>query len=297
MNTDQYTGPYREIDMSDLPGISNSHYIKNFYLLYRNGINKMLGNGESFVFNGFSITLCTSGEWRLRISGRNYCINAGTLLILAPNQLTETISVSEDLATKAIIVSLDVILEHPSPVDINILNIAFRNPAILLTGNQRASLSEYFDFIEQKYSETDNAYREEISKTLLYALMLEICNAYRCMSGEHGEITKPRQEQLTDDFFKLLTTYYKTEHNVGFYADRLNRTPKYLSEAIRRISGKSVPEWISTMLVNEIKLILKTTDKTVLEISEELNFSSPSVFVQFFRHNTGTTPMQYRKQL
>ena len=35
----------------------------------------------------------------------------------------------------------------------------------------------------------------------------------------------------------------------------------------------------------------------ILEISEELGFSSPSVFVQFFRHHTGTTPLQYRKQL
>ena len=40
---------------------------------------------------------------------------------------------------------------------------------------------------------------------------------------------------------------------------------------------------------------LKVTDKTVLEISEELNFSSPSVMVQFFRHHTGITPLQYRK--
>ena len=42
--------------------------------------------------------------------------------------------------------------------------------------------------------------------------------------------------------------------------------------------------------------MLKVTDKSILEISEELNFSSPSVFVQFFRHNTGITPLQYRKQ-
>ena len=42
-------------------------------------------------------------------------------------------------------------------------------------------------------------------------------------------------------------------------------------------------------------MLLKTTDKTVLEISEELNFSSPSVMVQFFRHYTGITPLRYRK--
>ena len=72
---------------------------------------------------------------------------------------------------------------------------------------------------------------------------------------------------------------------------------KYFSEAIRRISGRSVSDWIATMLLSDSKLLLQTTDKTILEISEELGFSSPSVFVQFFRHHTGTTPLQYRKQL
>ena len=83
--------------------------------------------------------------------------------------------------------------------------------------------------------------------------------------------------------------------NVAFYAAKLHRTPKYLSGAIRRISGRSVAEWINSTLVSEIKMLLKTTDKTVLEISEELNFSSPSVMVQFFRHYTGITPLRYRK--
>lgn len=110
-------------------------------------------------------------------------------------------------------------------------------------------------------------------------------------------MTKPRQEQLTDDFFRLLSTHYRSEHNVGFYAERLHRTPKYFSGAIRRISGRSVSDWIATMLISDSKLLLQNTDMTVLEISEELGFSSPSVFVQFFRHHTGITPLQFRKQI
>lgn len=290
-------GNIRKVDIGDLSGIGDSLSIKNFYLAYRMNADKVFGNGSSFIFNGFSIILCLGGKWELRIGGQHYCATCGTLLIMAPNQLTETVSVSEDLTTKSIIVSLDVILEHPSPVDINILNIAFRKPVINLDAAETAHLSEYFDLIEKEYRENDNFYREEIAKTLLYVLMLEICNAYRKLSGIYSGTAKPRQEQFTDDFFKLLTANYKTEHNVGFYADKLNRTPKYLSETIKRLSGRSVPDWINTMLVSEIKLLLKTTDKTILEISEELNFSSPSVFVQFFRHHTGTTPLQYRKQL
>ena len=221
---------------------------------------------------------------------------AGSFIILSPNLLVEIIGVSDDFNLRNIVVSLDVILEFPSPVDINIMNSALKNPVIGLSDIQMRHLAEYYDFLGKQYEETGNAYREEISKTLLYALMLEICNIYRTVSGENEQVARPKPEKLTDDFFLLLNRYYKTEHYAGFYADKLNRTPKYLSTAIKKLSGRSVSDWINSTLVSEIKLLLKVTDKTILEISEELNFSSPSVFVQFFRRNTGITPLQYRKQ-
>ena len=218
--------------------------------------------------NGFTIGLCTAGKRELRISGRSWEIVPGCLFILIPQQFTEDISCSKDFSARTLSASLEAILEHPSPVDINILNITFLHPVIQLLEDRAARLLGYYDFIEKRNNDTGNAYHEEISKTLLYALMLEISDIYRSISGDRSEVTKPRQEQLTDDFFKLLTAH-----------------------------GRSVSDWIATMLLSDSKLLLQTTDMTILEISEELGFSSPSVFVQFFRHHTGTTPLQYRKQL
>lgn len=246
---------------------------------------------------GFTIGLCTAGKRELRISGRTWEIVPGCLFILIPQQFTEDISCSGDFSARTLSASLEAILEHPSPVDINILNITFLHPVIRLSEERAAGLLEYYDFISRHTGRSDNVYDKELHKTLLYALMLEISDIYRGISGDRSEVTKPRQELLTDDFFRLLTAHYRSEHNVAFYACRLNRTPKYFSEAIRRISGRSVSDWIATMLLSDSKLLLQTTDMTILEISEELGFSSPSVFVQFFRHHTGTTPLQYRKQL
>lgn len=247
--------------------------------------------------NGFTIGLCTGGQWDLRISGRCRSITEGCLFILIPQHFTETVSRSDDFSARTLTASLEAILEHPSPVDINIINITFLHPVIRLDGDRASGLLEYYEFIERHTGRSDNIYDKELRKTLLYALMLEISDIYNSISGDRSEMAKPRQEQLTDDFFKLLTAHYRSEHNVAFYAGRLHRTPKYFSEAIRRISGRSVSDWITTMLLSDCKLLLQTTDRTILEISEELGFSSPSVFVQFFRHHTGITPLQYRKRL
>lgn len=286
---------YASLDMSDLFDRRDSKSVRNFYLSGKDFGEKLLGGLTSFTFNGFFISICLGGRCELKVSGRSYTIEAGSLMIFSPNQLIEIQSSSPDLDWKSIIVSLDVILEFPSPVDIDIMTSALRNPVLHVGEAAARHLMEYYLFIEKRYSETSSAYREEISKTLLYALMLEICNIFRNVSDEDSDIAKPRQEKLTDDFFKLMAKHYRTEHNVAFYAAKLHRTPKYLSGAIRRISGRSVAEWINSTLVSEIKMLLKITDKTVLEISEELNFSSPSVMVQFFRHYTGITPLRYRK--
>lgn len=295
MNDSEYM-KYTGLDMSDLFDRGDTKSIKNFYLSGKDFGEKILGGLHSFTFNGFFISICLSGHSSLKISGRKHEISEGSLMIFSPNQLIEILSTSRDMDLKSIIVSLDVILEFPSPVDIDIMTSALKNPVIRLDSAKTGHLLEYYDFIGKQYAETGNAYREEISKTLLYALMLEICDIFRNMGDEEEDVAKPRQEKLTDDFFKLMAKHYRTEHNVGFYAAKLHRTPKYLSGAIKRISGRSVAEWINSTLVSEIKMLLKVTDKTILEISEELNFSSPSVMVQFFRHNTGITPLQYRKQ-
>ena len=166
--------------------------------------------------NGFTIGLCTAGKRELRISGRSWEIVPGCLFILIPQQFTEDISCSKDFSARTLSASLEAILEHPSPVDINILNITFLHPVIQLLEDRAARLLGYYDFIEKRNNDTGNAYHEEISKTLLYALMLEISDIYRSISGDRSEVTKPRQEQLTDDFFKLLTAHYRSEHNVAF---------------------------------------------------------------------------------
>ena len=290
------TRKFESIDIGDLFETGKPRSIKNFYMTDYGTGRHFFRNDSSFIFNGFAISLCLSGICSMKVGGRHYDVTAGSFIILSPNLLVEIVGVSDDFNLRNIIVSLDVILEFPSPVDINIMNSSLKNPVIALSDIQMRHLTEYYDFLGKQYEETGNAYREEISKTLLYALMLEICNIYRGISGENDQVARPKPEKLTDDFFLLLNRYYKTEHNAGFYADKLNRTPKYLSTAIKKLSGRSVSDWINSTLVSEIKLLLKVTDKTILEISEELNFSSPSVFVQFFRRNTGITPLQYRKQ-
>jgi len=50
------------------------------------------------------------------------------------------------------------------------------------------------------------------------------------------------------------------------------------------------------MVIRSAKEMLSDTDKTILQISEELNFTSSVVFDQYFKRYTLLTPLEYRRQ-
>ncbi|MFB9064544.1 helix-turn-helix domain-containing protein [Flavobacterium branchiarum] len=89
--------------------------------------------------------------------------------------------------------------------------------------------------------------------------------------------------------------YYKEERSITFYADKMNLTPKYLTTAIRKQTKKSISEWITEAVITYSKSVLKTTDKSILEITDLLHFSDISLFCRYFKRYTNMTPTEYRK--
>lgn len=81
---------------------------------------------------------------------------------------------------------------------------------------------------------------------------------------------------------------------VAFYASKLSLTPKYLSKVIRQNSGKTAGEWIEEYVILEAKALLKSTNKTIQQITDELNFSTQSFFGKYFKRRVGLSPKEYR---
>ena len=114
---------------------------------------------------------------------------------------------------------------------------------------------------------------------------------------EHPEVDSPihnRAEEYFRQFTELLGEHYKHERSVGFYARQLCITPKYLTTLIKRISGKSVSEWIDNYVILEAKTLLKYSNMSVQEIAYYLNFPNQSFFGKYFKSHTGMTPSAYR---
>jgi len=92
----------------------------------------------------------------------------------------------------------------------------------------------------------------------------------------------------------LVENHYKEHRGLEFYADKLFITPKHLSKVVKTTSGKPANEWIDEYVVLEAKALLKSTNMTVEQISNELNFPSQSFFGKYFKRVTGMSPREYK---
>jgi AraC-like DNA-binding protein len=80
------------------------------------------------------------------------------------------------------------------------------------------------------------------------------------------------------------------------YAERLNISPKYLSDVVKETFGKSPRDMINDMLLLEAKVQLGSTDKTVTEIALDLNFTDQSHFNHFIKQRLNCSPLEYRQK-
>lgn len=104
-----------------------------------------------------------------------------------------------------------------------------------------------------------------------------------------------RETELYTLFISNLQRYACQHRSVSFYADKLCVSAKYLSRVIRQSSGRTPSQLIQERVVLEAKSMLATSAMTVRQIADALNFSSDNQFCQYFKKQSGLTPMEYRK--
>ena len=151
--------------------------------------------------------------------------------------------------------------------------------------------------IERETRGKETHFTYDIINGLIAATIYKVGDILTHYLTEHPEVDSPihnRAEEYFRQFTELLGEHYKHERSVGFYARQLCITPKYLTTLIKRISGKSVSEWIDNYVILEAKTLLKYSNMSVQEIAYYLNFPNQSFFGSYFKRNAGMSPSQYK---
>lgn len=74
-------------------------------------------------------------------------------------------------------------------------------------------------------------------------------------------------------------------------------TEYYLTHKFKEETGLSVNDYIKHAKINRARILLRSTDISIQDLSEQLCFSSRNYFSRVFFEQTGTTPSEFRENL
>jgi AraC-like DNA-binding protein len=241
------------------------------------------------------IGLCTKGQLRYRIDGKEQVINEGDILIVSEHQVIDGYNPSPTMEGLCIMMSVNFFHEIIKSVhDVSSLFVFARTqPVLKLEQRECDVFKEFFYVIKKKINDTNNFFRKDLIRTLLLAMFYDVGNIiYRVRN--FGEVQVP-SEKLFTRFLRLVQTNCKRERRVSWYAQQLCISPKYLSLVVKRISGRTALEWIENYVTMELRVALKNSTRSIKEIAEDMNFPNQSFLGKYFKEHVGMTPSEYRK--
>jgi AraC-like DNA-binding protein len=123
-------------------------------------------------------------------------------------------------------------------------------------------------------------------------------------------VTRLAREQYTTDkgltgdkldlvrkYNMLVENHFREEKQVRFYAEKLFKSPKTLSNVFALYNNKSPVQIIQERILMEAKRLLFYTEKTSKEIAYELGFEDANHFGKFFKKHAGHAPKDFKKMI
>ena len=126
-------------------------------------------------------------------------------------------------------------------------------------------------------------------------LLIECCRVV-----QQGGVTAPSTLSAVQQRMEKVRGYIDAHFSEPLPLDRLGEMAgmkkPYLCRCFREHTGKTVLEYINGRRLEQAMMLLRTTDRKVIDVSAECGFGDLSGFNRTFRKMIGTTPSAYRRR-
>lgn len=288
-----------ELSVPEIKNLVGNKDNRDDFYVFRVSSGDHYLEGRMLRMRAFTMILCTDGMENGSVNLRDVSINKGSLLMSFPGNVLKIESGYPMATVRGIMLSQDFMrMMH---VDVkNSMPLFMRlgyNPLINLTQEQQEDIERYLDLLENISENGSLVHRDQIVSGLISSMFYRISDMYEQstqITDDKERSVRNRREEYFANFITLLSENFKRERTVGFYAEQMCVTPKYLSLLIKDFSGKSAAVWIDLYVITEAKTLLRYSTMSIQEVAYELSFSSQSFFGKYFKHLTGMSPSEYK---
>ena len=250
---------------------------------------------KPFLMNYVGLIVCEKGYFCFDVDKKKFTARAGETVFLSEGNNFSIGELSDDLRVSILFYHIDPIREilGSSIVAMYLYTTLTPEPCYVWTSGEESDLARYIALLGRHRKSAQNPFVNHECKLLLLALTYRLCSIYSRRIIEEKNVAGHKIDTFIK-LIRLIEKYYMQERGVAFYADKLCLSPKYLSALSKSVCGYTVQELVFRAIIRKSIFWLKNTNKSVQEISDDLNFPNASFFGTFFKKQTGLAPSYYR---
>ncbi|WP_425330877.1 GH39 family glycosyl hydrolase [Anaerosalibacter bizertensis] len=262
-------------------------------------IREIIHSIDSFEMhwhNLIEILLVLEGTVEVRIGGEDYYLKEDDFILINCNELHSTKRTKDDNILLALQINPDFFKDYCPEIN----KIKFDCKSF----NTSKEEQKKFDFIRRYIGKI---VLELNKKTKGYKLRigsyLYLLGDYLINNFEYDILDNDKEELRDSDIFRLQRIADYVNGNIDKkitlkeIAEKEHISYYYLSHFIKDKIGMSFQEYLNYMRLNRAVIMLKNTNNSITEISNDSGFSNISFFNKIFKENYNCTPTEYRKQI
>ncbi|MDA9773721.1 helix-turn-helix transcriptional regulator [Saprospiraceae bacterium] len=173
------------------------------------------------------------------------------------------------------------------------------NEALHLSPREEKQIESIVDNIECEYQNNHDEYSKEIILSQLDTMLKYANRFYERQFINRKEFSN----NLLGQFNLYLLEYIESGllqvngiPSIEQIANKLSVSQRYLSDTLKKETGKTTTEHLHLVLIHEAKDILLEPNKSISEVAYQLGFEYPPYFSRLFKKKEGISPKEYREK-
>ena len=170
--------------------------------------------------------------------------------------------------------------------------------ALHISEDEKQTLTVLVGAIEKEYQTNIDRYSKDVIVTAIEQLL----NYSKRFYGRQFITRQKLNKGVVSKFEQIVKNYFQTNNlsekglpSVDYFSDQLNLSSGYLTDLLKKETGKTTKEHIQVEVLEMAKCKLLNSDDTINEIAYSLGFEYPQYFNRLFKSKIGMTPLEYRQ--
>ncbi|MEM6343937.1 MAG: helix-turn-helix domain-containing protein [Bacteroidota bacterium] len=173
------------------------------------------------------------------------------------------------------------------------------NEALHLSPKEEKQIEAIVENIELEYQNNQDAFSKDIIISQLSTLLKYADRFYERQFINRKELSNTLLEQfnlLVGNYFESGKLRESGIPSIEQLAEEMSVSQRYLSDTLKKETGKTTTEHLHLQLIDEAKNILLQPNKSIAEVAYDLGFEYPPYFSRLFKKKEGLSPTEYREK-